>query len=127
MQNQAQILNSLLNTLRFSQFDLTSVRGREPQTAISLSLDDLYLADEPIAMRARVITTPGKPTGKLKAEIASVWGDRPVLQRDFEEQQHEWVLTTDLQSGLYRLTVYAENSSAQDPTPVHDVFEVVKK
>lgn len=127
LQNQAQILNSLLNTLRFSQFDLTSVRGREPQTAISLSLDDLYLADEPIAMRARVITTPGKPTGKLKAEIASVWGDRPVLQRDFEEQQHEWVLTTDLQSGLYRLTVYAENSSAQDPTPVHDVFEVVKK
>ena len=45
----------------------------------------------------------GLITGKLQAEIVSVSGEQPALNFDFEEQQKEWVLTTDLPSGLYRV------------------------
>jgi pimeloyl-ACP methyl ester carboxylesterase len=124
LQNQAQVLDSLLNTLRISQYSLSDVRA--PQTAIGLSLDDLYLADEPIAMRARLIGLPPSAT-KLKAEIQAVTGDRSALSFDFVEQEKEWVLAIDdLPAGLYRVTVKTEISGEQAPSPVHDVFEVVR-
>jgi pimeloyl-ACP methyl ester carboxylesterase len=125
LQNQQQILEDLRNRLELSQFDLGTVRA--PQAAISLALDDLYLADEPIAMRAKVISTPGVITGKLQAEITFVSEERPALNLDFEEREQEWVLAIDLQPGLYRVTVQTENLSDQVPTPVHDVFEVLKR
>ncbi|MDZ8028021.1 MAG: lecithin--cholesterol acyltransferase [Nostoc sp. DedQUE11] len=126
LQNQAQVLDTLLDVLRLSQFDLTQVRG-EPKTAISLSLDDLYLANEAIAIRARLIGTSDSAIKKLKAEIQSVDKDRPVLSFDFVEGERDWILTIDdLQPGLYRVRVQTENSSEQAPTPVHDLFEVVR-
>jgi hypothetical protein len=67
LQNQAQVLDNLLNVLRIGQFNLADVRA--PRRAISLSLDDLYLADEPIALRARVTEMSESATGKLKATI----------------------------------------------------------
>jgi hypothetical protein len=125
LQNQAQVLDNLLNTLRISQYTLSDVRGGEPQTAISLSLDDLYLTDEPIAMRARLIGLPDAAT--LKADIQPVSEDRPALTLDFAEQEKEWVLAIeDLQPGLYRVRVRAESNSEHTPTSVHDLFEVVK-
>jgi hypothetical protein len=69
LQNQAQVLDNLLNILRISQFDLADARKGEPQTAIGLSLDDLYLVDTPVALRARLIGLLDSATGKLKAEI----------------------------------------------------------
>jgi len=127
LQNQAQVLDNLLNTLRISQYTLSDVRGGEPQTAISLSLDDLYLANEPIALRARLVGMQDSAAGKLKAEIESVSGDRPSLSLDFVEQEKEWVLAIeDLPAGLYRVRVKAEGNSEQAPTPVHDLFEVVR-
>lgn len=125
LQNQSQILEDLRNRLELSQFDLGTVRA--PQAAISLALEDLYLADEAITMRARVISTPGLVTGKLKVEIASVSDKRPALNLDFEEREQEWVLVIDdLPPGLYRVTVQTENTSVQAPPPVHDLFEVVR-
>jgi pimeloyl-ACP methyl ester carboxylesterase len=124
LQNQTQVLDSLLNTLRISQYSLSDVRA--PQTAISLRLDDLYLANEPIAMRARLIGLPPSAT-KLKAEIQAVAGDRPTLSFDFVEQEKEWVLAIDdLPAGLYRVAVKTEISGEQAPSTVHDVFEVVR-
>ncbi|MFN6470488.1 MAG: lipase/acyltransferase domain-containing protein [Nostoc sp. SerVER01] len=126
LQNQAQVLDTLLDVLRLSQFDLTQVRG-EPKTAISLSLDDLYLANEAIAIRARLIGISDSAIKKLKAEIQSVDSDRPVLSFDFVEGERDWILTIDdLQPGLYRVRVQTENSGEQAPTPVHDLFEVVR-
>ncbi|MBW4527746.1 MAG: lecithin--cholesterol acyltransferase [Phormidium tanganyikae FI6-MK23] len=126
LQNQAQVLDNLLNTLRMSQYNLSDVRKGEPQTAIGLSLDDLYLANEPITMRARLVGLPNSAT-KLKADIESVSGDRPALSLDFVEQEKEWVLAIDdLQPGLYRVKVRTENNSEQAPTPVHSLFEVVR-
>lgn len=128
LQNQAQVLDSVLNTLRFSQFTLSEVRAKVPQTAISLSLEDLYLADEPIAFRARLLGVPHSDQGKLKAEIASVSSNRPVASLDFVQQEREWTLAIeDLPAGLYRIRVQAENLNSDEvPTPVHDVFEVVR-
>ncbi|MBD1887689.1 lipase/acyltransferase domain-containing protein [Microcoleus vaginatus] len=126
LQNQAQVLENLLNTLRFSQFDLGAVRGSEPQTAISLSLDDLYLADEAITLRAKLIGLPDSAT-KLKANIQAVSHDRAALTLDFVEQEKEWMVAiADLQPGLYRVTVQTENTTEQSPSPVHDLFEVVR-
>ena len=103
------------------QFALEEVRGGEPQAAISLSLDDLYLANEPITMQARVI---GVSDSALKAEIRSVSGDY-ALTANFVEQGKEWGLAIDpLPPGLYRVRVSTENHSEHAPTPVHDVFEV---
>lgn len=127
LQNQAQVLDNLLNTLRMSQYNLADVRKGEPQTAIGLSLDDLYLANEPISMRARLINLPDAAT-TLKADIQLISGDRPALTLDFVEQEKEWVLAIDdLQPGLYRIRVRTENNSEQAPTPVHDLFEVVRE
>ncbi|MEM7714359.1 MAG: lecithin--cholesterol acyltransferase [Cyanobacteria bacterium P01_A01_bin.68] len=123
LQNSNQILEDLLNRLKTSQFDLGAVRA--PQSAINLSLDDLYLADEVVKMRARVISQ-FPISGKLKAIITSVFDEANTFNFDFEEQEKEWILNVDdLKPGLYRLRVETANSGQQFPTPVHDVFEVV--
>jgi len=125
LQNQAQVLDNLLNILRMGQFNLADVRT--PQTAICLSLDDLYLADEPIALRARVTGMSESATGTLRATIECVSSDRPTLSFDFVQHEKEWVLAIeDLPAGLYRVKVQAESLGDQTPTPVHDVFEVVR-
>ncbi len=122
LQNQSQILEDLLHRLKLSQFDLGGVRASK--SAISLSVDDLYLADEPIKIRGKVISSsPG--LGKLQATITSVSDDNTALNLDFVKQEKEWVLGIDnLKPGLYRLQVSTENSGEQAPTPVHDLFEV---
>ena len=122
LQNQSQMLDNLFSCLNLNQFDLAGVRA--PQSAISLSLDDLYLPSELIEIRGRVISF--SPThGKLKAKITSVSHSETALNLDFEEQEKEWVLAIDnLKPGLYRLQVETENSGEQFPTLVHDFFEV---
>jgi len=126
LQNQSQILEDIKNRLKFGDSNLATVRA--PQTAIALNLEDLYLSDEAIAMRARVISTPGFASGKLRAKITSISGGRPPIDLDFEERQQEWVLALDdLKPGLYRVRVETENTGDRAPSPVHDIFEVVKR
>ncbi|MEM6401635.1 MAG: lecithin--cholesterol acyltransferase [Cyanobacteria bacterium P01_D01_bin.116] len=121
LQNQSQTLENLLNCLKVSQFNLKTVRAS--QSAISVSLDDLYLASQPIEMRARVINSFH---GKLKAKITPVSHSENILNLDFKEQEKEWVLAIDnLKPGLYRLQVETDNLGEEAPTPVHDLFEVV--
>ncbi len=125
LQNQAQVLDSLLNTLRISQYTLADVRA--PEAAISLSLDDLYLKHEPTTMRARLVNSPDSAT-TLKADIEAVSGDRPPIRLNFAEQENEWVLTVDnLPAGLYRVRVHTESTSDRAPAPVHSLFEVVRQ
>lgn len=121
LQNQKQVLENLRNCLELSQFDLAAVKAA--QAAISLSVDDLYLPNEIVKIRAKV--TGPISFGKLQAEITSVSNDNPPIQVNFEEQNNEWVLGLDsLQQGLYRVKVQTEYDNDQAPTPVHDLFEV---
>jgi pimeloyl-ACP methyl ester carboxylesterase len=121
LQNQTQVLDSLLNTLRISQYTLSDVRA--PETAIGLSLDDLYRTDEAITMRARLIGP--NSDAKLTAVIQAVASDRAPIVVDFIEQAHEWSLEIDnLPAGLYRLGVKAEVGGEQLASSVHDLFEV---
>lgn len=54
--------------------------------------------------------------------------DRSSLSLDFVEQEKDWVLAMDnLPSGLYRVTVKTETNGEQVPSPVHDLFEVVRQ
>ncbi|MGG6297887.1 esterase/lipase family protein [Leptolyngbya sp. AN02str] len=126
LQNQAQVLDSLLNTLRMNQFDLADVRKGEPQTAISLSLDDLYLTDEPITMHAKLIGLSNS-TATVRADLEPISGSQAALSLNFTEQEDKWTLTIDdLQPGLYRIRVSTEHRNEQPPTPVHGLFEVVR-
>ncbi len=121
LQNQKQVLDNLQNCLELSQFDLGGVKASP--AAIGISLDDLYLPNELVTIRARV-TGPAS-FAKLQAQITSVSGDRPTIELDFEQKEEGWALAIDsLNPGLYRLTVQTENASDQAPTPVHDLFEV---
>lgn len=123
LQNQPQVLDNLLNCLQLSQFDLAAVKA--PAAAISLSLEDLYLPDEPVTLSARVTGALG--FGKLQAKLEPVSLDRPALTLDFVEQEENWELAIgDLPAGLYRLTVQTEATSEQAPAPVHGLFEVIR-
>ncbi|MEM7556226.1 MAG: hypothetical protein AAF378_19405 [Cyanobacteria bacterium P01_A01_bin.84] len=121
--SHAQVLEDLFNRFKINQFDnLEGVRA--PQSAISLSLNDLYLADEVVRMRARVISQ-SPISGKLKAIITPVSEETSTFNFDFTEQEKEWVLNIDdLKPGLYRVRVETEHSGQQFPTPVHDLFEI---
>ena len=85
----------------------------------------MYLPDEIVSIRARV--TGSISFGKLQAEITSVSREQLAVTFDFVERERDWLLIIDgLQPGLYRVTVQTENTSVQAPSPVHDLFEVIK-
>ena len=132
IQNHSRVLQELRDRLKGMQIQgLGAVRGSEvsseaaERSAISITLDDLYLADEPLEMRARLINFHRNPKG-VQAQIQPiVGGDAQKL--DFQQKtENEWVLTVeDLSPGLYHLTVQTGSFSPEAPTPVHDLFEVV--
>jgi triacylglycerol esterase/lipase EstA (alpha/beta hydrolase family) len=122
LQNQAQVLDHLMNVLQVSQFTLSDLRAPQPaQSAIRLSLDDLYLPSEPIAIQAQVTDAS---IASLKATIESISGG-PPLHVDFVPQEKDWQLAIELPAGLYRIQVHAQGGESS-PTPVNDLFEVVR-
>ncbi len=137
LQNQSDILLNLLNKLQIAQSPSGTIedirgRGKEEGRAIkatkgiSLSLDDLYLANEPIVITAKV-NPDNSAFDRLKARIDCVSAEKPALNLDFEAQDREWVLKQDeltLESGLYRITVQTEKRSEDAPNAVHNLFEV---
>jgi hypothetical protein len=138
LQNNNKILGQLLQRLQGMQvqglsnirdpFDIEVSPKAAEQPAISLTLDDLYLADEAIEVRAKILNTD-RDNGQLKAKIEPVSVKGKSLNVDFQEQNGEWVLTLGdlLQApGLYRLKVQTEKTGAQAPSPVSSLFEVVK-
>ncbi|MEO0374659.1 MAG: lecithin--cholesterol acyltransferase [Cyanobacteria bacterium P01_A01_bin.17] len=124
LQNQDQVLDDLKKKLELSQFDTSDLRA--VTSGIGLALDDLYLPDEPIALRANVISEIG--IDQLKAVITSVSHESTPLTLPFEQQQEQqWGLTLgDLPAGLYRVAVSAEGGETDTPSPVHNLFEVVR-
>jgi hypothetical protein len=122
IQNQPQVLENLLNTIRMSQFNLAAVKA--PQKAISLSLDDVYTPEEEVVMQARLM---GVRSNTLKATIESVSGASSPIHHNFVQRGDEWVLSLDdLPTGFYRVTVSTEDLGDQYPSPVHGLFGVMR-
>lgn len=133
LQNQPDVLLNLLRGLQTAQTaPLDDARGAIERVArgqrsvvkgIGLSLEDLYLIDEPVTLQAKVSGTTA--FNSVMAEIVCVSEERPVMTENLINENGTWALTTDtLKAGLYRVKVYTDNSGAGAPNPVHQVFEV---
>ncbi len=105
LQNQSDILLNLLNKLQIAQSPsgtIEDIRGRGKEAGraiqatkgISLSLEDLYLPNEPIVITARV-NPDHSAFARLKARIDCVSAEKPPLNLDFEAQDNKWVLKQD--------------------------------
>ena len=138
LQKQPDILLNLLNKLQISQSTggtLEDIRGRGEEKSrsiragtkgISLLLDDLYLKDEPIVIKAKA--NPGDADfGTLKGHIVCVSNNRPDVDLDFINNGDGWLSNQEslsLEPGLYRLKVATEKTGEDAPNPVNDLFEV---
>jgi pimeloyl-ACP methyl ester carboxylesterase len=134
LQNQPDTLLNLLRRIQSTQVaSLEDVRGGVEAVAprgsrgvkgIGLSLDDLYLTNEPITMRAKV--AEGTSFNSLTAEISCVSEDRPVIVRNFTAENGTWVMQMDnLPAGVYQVKVQTDNTSEDAPNPVHNSFVVI--
>lgn len=134
LQNNDKVLTQLRDRLAGMQMHPGLDKARGPkvtpdaanQPAISLRLDDLYLADEAVEIHAKVFDCENP--GGLKAQITPVSSGGSAKTVEFQQQsQDSWSLSLDdLPSGLYRLTVQSGSSGDQTLNPVHALFEVVK-
>jgi len=94
--------------------------------ALALAVDDLYLADEPVTMTARVVNSE-QPTGALRARVELVDAPASELARsvEFSESADGWTCSLEeLPPGLYRVEVRTEKAGPSAPPSVHDLFEV---
>lgn len=134
LQNNDNVLTDLSNRLRQMQTSLKKFLGTPPpsptaaaQPAISLHLDDLYLVDEPVVLRANLINVSKQidetpPTARIsQADSAGT-----TIERQFQRVNNEWELVCDpLTPGPYRVEVFSSEFVAGAPSPVHDIFEVL--
>jgi hypothetical protein len=96
--------------------------------AIALDLDDLYVAGEPVMLRAGLVNAQGA-SGPLRARIepVAVPSAGPAAALEFTEGPDGWTLALEeLPPGLYRAEVHTAKAGPLAPPPVHDLFEVVE-
>lgn len=132
LQNHPKVLTELRDRIKAAQAkDKAAIRGPEilfditQPPAISLIMDDLFLADETVEIRACLLNVKQKP-GCVKAKITSVSGTTS-LELDLQEENLEWKLELcDLPADLYRVNLQTSNGGPEAPSPVHGLFEVVK-
>ena len=134
LQNQPNVLLNLLKGLQTAQTaPLEDVRGsfesiargtRSSVKGIGLSLEDLYLVNEPVTLRAKV--SGDVSFSSLSAEITAVSEGSGAIVQNFIHENGEWVMMMDnLKAGLYQVKVKTDNTSDDAPNPVHNLFEVV--
>jgi hypothetical protein len=110
---------------------LGDIRGPEvlpdlaDKAAISLSVDDLYSADEHITIRAQLNDTQ-QDFGGIQAEIRSLTGESSLQPLQLNQTGDRWsVETGDLAPGVYQVTVQTVQTPTASPAAVRDVFEVI--
>lgn len=139
LQRNVYVLDALRERLRQMQVkDLKKIRGPEiSQTAqaypaLSLELADLYTADEPVQLKARLLAeqksgeVAALPAAAVEGRIERLDADEPATLRRFQQEDGTWVLRLeDLPAGLYRCSVQATAAgSGVAPPAVHDLFAV---
>jgi len=105
-------------------------KDEEEPLAISLSnLDDVYTADEPVELIARLTKSNVEHKG-FKAIITPIQEDGSVkesleIKYAFHQQNEHWVLTIPkLEPGLYQVEVRT-GKTIRKLNPVHDLFQVI--
>lgn len=133
LQIQPNVLLNLLKGIQGAQSASTiDVRGavksvsrgtRSGIKGIGLTMEDLFLAEEPIALRANV--SSGVAFSSLTAEIKCVSEERPVITQTLLNENGTWTMAMEpLATGLYEVTVQTDNTSEDAPNPVHGLFSV---
>jgi hypothetical protein len=134
LQNHPKVLTELRDRIMAAQSKgKAAIRGPEilPDSAnppaIALMLDDLYLADETVDIRAQLLNVKqDQDPGGVKAKITSVSGTT-WPEFDLQKQGTEWKLELgDLPADLYRISVQTGSVAPGTPSPVHGLFEVLK-
>lgn len=100
-------------------------RADEVHSALAVDIDDLYIAEEPIEVRATLVNT-GANYGSVNAHIESL-SDSQGIAQDYalKAREEAYSLTLDgLAPGLYRATISTDQRGRGAPPPVHAAFEV---
>jgi Lecithin:cholesterol acyltransferase len=127
-----RILSDLYRRIQQMQIrGLESIRAPEArpdlmkQPALSVELDDLYVAGEPVTVRASLLNSD-EPVGGVFARVKPV--DPPGRVRDYNllrSAERGWhVEIGDCAPGLYRLEVRTRISGPRAPLPIQDLFVV---
>lgn len=129
LQNNGSILLDFLKNIQnLQQPEKEPIRGSVSQTAISLELDDLYLKEELVIIKAEIkgrIPQVAKDHLALEAHIEPVSNSGTKRRVEFEKIGNEWLISiNDLEPGLYRLQVKTVQSGGGFPNAVHDLFEI---
>jgi len=133
LQNQPTVLLNLLRGIQTAQApssgDVRSaVRGvakgtRSNVKGIGLRVEDLFLAKEPVTLRAKVAGNAA--FSALTAEIKCVSAERPVITQGLVNEAGDWTMAMEpLAAGLYKVKVQTDNRDDDAPSPVHGLFSV---
>jgi pimeloyl-ACP methyl ester carboxylesterase len=130
LQKNSHCLDDLSERLKQTQAKgLGCIRGSwddvqlNKRGIISLDVDPLYLPDEPVHLRARLV---GNSTaGELRVRIQRTGTNEPYQQFDLTENGDGVELTLKgLTPGTYRVQVTSTVGGLEAPTDVSDVFDV---
>jgi hypothetical protein len=130
LQNHDGILQDLQNRLIQSQVRTAHIRGN-PATgsrpALALDIGDLYLAGEPVVVRAALRNEDAVKITGVRGSVQASDG-APVLAADFTPVDDGWSLAFGpLPPGAYRIEISAIPEVGNPPEPVHDVFAVAEE
>ncbi|MDW8325309.1 MAG: hypothetical protein RMK99_01980 [Anaerolineales bacterium] len=125
--NNEMTLDPLLDTLTQIAAAGTQNLYGEPETirpALSLGLEPLYLPNEPVTLRLKLINAGEQPQAvgvNVKAVGQVGPGVTQTVQAGVEAKLLEF---GELAAGLYQVTAGAQTPGPRAPAPVHGVFEV---
>jgi hypothetical protein len=131
LQSNPAMLEQLLERVKMMQapgldlvFGIQPSPDLEGKAALGLDLDDLYLAGEPVEIRANLVNMPDDGGG-LVARVAPTTPGGKTVTVALAEGEAQWTATLpDLAPGVYRLELATRQSGPDSPDPVHDIFEV---
>jgi pimeloyl-ACP methyl ester carboxylesterase len=119
LQNDDAVWTNVEGILGGQSIDLSIYKGkRSDQIPVALLVEDAYLSNEPVILRAR----PERPLPSLEAQIVNA-ATKESCSASFKEADNGWMsaTTSRLPKGGYRVTIY----SGDQARPVADAFAVV--
>lgn len=130
LQENDTVLSHLSQLLSRQQAQQKVIRGPEDlliarnRPILSVDLEDYYQKEEPIEVRAWLNNDEQYVEG-LVGQVEAVGSVSNIVEMPFRADDEGWRLSlTDLEPGIYRLTVSPSLERPDAPSAVHDFFEV---